>query len=532
MIRLSSELGKRVRDVINRFNNKFGFLDCSNNVSPNTLFTEDELDYIVDLTISKDDIKYLNYFKNLDSLEISLYPSINDMDFIYISNHFNNISNMSINSQNSLNKIDLKKFNNLKNISITNNDNLKDIDNINCCKELFKITLFNNRSLLNIDNIYDLINFNNNLGICELDITYFSDSVNYLKGINKSLNYFSKINWIEATGYRYKNYYTYDYNEINKLFRVCSDSISKYIFMGDGDIERFSIVYDWFVSSVRFLNGDNYIANDNVFKVLKSGYGSRLTYAKAFQFLLSVVGVDSDIVYSYGASDSLGINDGNVLAKLSGNSDYALLRVKIDGRHYYCDIAWDSMIKEQDFYDKLRLVLVSYDELKIRHNLINIDNVKSSSYSNNQIQDLIDFAEERINKVNEMFNTIEQYSVSINSLENKLIKLDEELADLKYEIDNLDEKDELYNNKLACLVKVKEENNKYENELKEFQNKRNDVIYDFKNQLLESYLDIPESFVFDDENREKYSEMIGKMNEYGILSNYVYRILMVLLNKI
>ena len=113
MIRLSSELGKRVRDVINRFNNKFGFLDCSNNVSPNTLFSEAELDYIVDLTISKDDIKYLNYFKNLDSLEISLYPSINDMDFIYISNHFNKISNMSINNQNSLNKIDLKKFNNL-----------------------------------------------------------------------------------------------------------------------------------------------------------------------------------------------------------------------------------------------------------------------------------------------------------------------------------------------------------------------------------------------------------------------------------
>ena len=521
MIKLSTELGKQVREKLNSINNKFGFIVNDVNLSPNTMFTEEELDYIVDLNISKNDIKYLGYFKNLECLDISLSPSIDNNDFVYISNRYNYINGLSISNQCDLTKIDLKNFKDMVNLIVKGNDNLTNVENINLCKKLYRVSMYNNKSLLNMNSIYDLLNFNENIKICELDISYYVDSINYLKNIGKPLSLFSNINWIEATGFRYKNYMLYSSNEVSDLFKLVSDIISRYVLISDGSVEKFGIAYEWFVSNIRFLNGENYINDDNIMKVFRTGYGSRLTYAKAFQFLLSVVGIDSDMIYSVGALDNIGVSNGVVLANLSGSSDYALLRVKIDGRLYYCDVAWDSLVKDQDFYENLRLVLVSLDELKIRHQIVSeLHEGKSSSYSAADTENLIVFAQDRIKSVNDMISDIEKDKKNMNDIEYQLISIDDEIDVLNKRIANMS------NDDLLSQLKDKENQRKeLIDQLEDYNNKRLETILSYKNNIISNYLDIPVAVNLSKKEINSAKEVIGKLNEYGFLSNYVYRLI-------
>ena len=518
MIRITSELGKQIREKLNNINNKFGFLDTSSNLNPNTMFTEDELDYIVDLAISKNDIKYLGYFKNLECLDISLSPSIDNNDFVYISNRYNNIIGLSISNQNELTKIDLTNFKDLVNLIVKDNDNLSYVDNINFCKKLYRISMYNNKSLFNMNNIYDLLNFNDNIKICELDISYFVDSISYFRKINKPLKNFNLINWIEATGFRYKNYMLYSNEEVYSLFKMVSDIISKYIYFNDGNVEKFGVCYQWFVNNFRFLNGDNYINDDNILKVFRTGYGSRLTYAKAFQFLLSVVGIDSDMIYSVGALENIGVNNGVVLASLNGSSDYALLRVKIDGRHYYCDIAWDSLVKDQDFYENLRLVLVSLDELKIRHQIVSeLHEGKSSTYHSNDTENLIVFAQDRIDSVNNMILDIEKDKEKLNDIEYKLVRIDDDL----YELNHLDKEDLDIASKIDS---INGEKNELESNMTKLNEKRKKKIIKYKNDFLGNYLGLAENNISKKELNDRM-KLLNNLNNYGFISSYIYKLI-------
>lgn len=530
MIRISSDLGKQVRSQLNSLRTKFDLSTNDQYLDSDVCFTEEELSYIVEISIGKNDIKYLNYFKNIEYLEISLYPSIDDNDLIYIFNRFKNIKSISIANQTDLRKIDFTKVNDLNEIIIINNDNLTYVINMNNCKNLKRVSLFNNKSLFEFNSIFEYVLRNESLSSVEIDISYFVDCISYLRKINKPVSLFNKIDWVEATGLRNKNYYKYTHNEVFNIFKIVNDSLSKYIYAEDGNTEKFGIAYQWFINNFRFFNTDVNMVDDNVGKVFTFGYGSRLTFAKAFQFLLSVVGIDSDMVYSIGALDTIGYSDGKQLYSLSGNTDYALLRVKIDGRNYYCDIAWNSMIKEQSFYDNLRLVLVSLDELKIRHQIVgNETDKKSSSYSSKGIEELLLFSSDRIEKVDKMLFDIEQYRTDMNKVEFNLNNTDKEINDLKIEIDKLDIDSVEYKNSFDKLIKLEDKIIDLENELNDYNQKRYEVIKSYKNDIISGYLGLASN------SKININELIGKLDniyDYGFISSYIYKLVISVLKEV
>lgn len=530
MIRISSDLGKQVRSQLNSIKDKFELSTNEKYVDSDIYFTEEELSYIVEISIGKNDIKYLNYFKNIEYLEISLYPSIDDNDLIYIFNRFKNIKSISIANQNNLKKIDFTRVNQLTDIIIINNDNLTNVINMNNCKNLKRVSLFNNRSLSEFNSIFDYVFRNDNLSSIEIDISYFVDSINYLRKINKPVSSFNKIDWIEAIGLRNKNYYKYTHNEIYNVFKIVNDSLSKYVFAEDGNIEKFGIAYQWFINNFRFFNTDINMIDDNVGKVFTFGYGSRLTFAKAFQFLLSIVGIDSDIVYSIGALDTIGYNDGKQLYSLSGNTDYALLRVKIDNRNYYCDIAWNSIIKDQSFYDNLRLVLVSLEELKIRHQIVgaNVDK-KSASYNNRNTEELLLFASDRINKIDNMLFDIEQYKTDMNKIEFNLNNNDKEISSLKSNIDKLDINSDEYKKSFDNLIMLEDKMIDIENELNDLCQKRYNIIKSYKKDILSGYLGLVS---VDHSNVNELVSKIDNLLEYGYISNYIYKLIITALKEV
>ena len=115
---------------------------------------------------------------------------------------------------------------------------------------------------------------------------------------------------------------------------------------------KFGVLYSWMINNMKFVNeddpeGENLNLISNVNKVFSYSRGGRLSMAKAFQMLLSFVGIKSSVVYSVGATDVIGYFNGEKVCSLLGESDYAVLRVTLDEKDYDCDIAWDALINFQ-----------------------------------------------------------------------------------------------------------------------------------------------------------------------------------------
>jgi len=202
-----------------------------------------------------------------------------------------------------------------------------------------------------------------------------------------------RFTWVESVGLRKYIIHEYTTDEIKSLIQNVTAIVSKYVYVDDGDIERFGILYKWMTSNIEFVNEDdpkneNVETVSNMYKVFNYRKGGRLSFAKAFQLLLSFAGVKSSVVYSLGALESIGYYNGQKVYSLLGTSDYALLRVSIDERYYYCDIAWDSFVSDYKYFDQLRLFLVSKNELKLRHKFVGEGNIeKSYSYHGDDSDD-------------------------------------------------------------------------------------------------------------------------------------------------
>lgn len=118
MIKLSKTLGSYLC-------NKYFILD-----KDRCEFDEDELDRVKEISISKNNIDELKYFKNLDTLNIELFPSISDIDLNRIAIICPNIERLKIKEQNALFHIDVSYFNNLKELYVGHNDNLVQLSGV------------------------------------------------------------------------------------------------------------------------------------------------------------------------------------------------------------------------------------------------------------------------------------------------------------------------------------------------------------------------------------------------------------------
>lgn len=486
------------------------------NISGN-LFSNEQLNQVRELSIVKSDIHYLGLFSNLESLKISSFPSITSDDLNKIAELCPNIKKLYISEQSALIDISLKNYTNLNDISIISCVNLKSVYNLNELTSLVRLVLYDNKSYENYDYIFECILNNENCYV-ELDIEQYFPLSNYLLKNRLNNKIIEKVCWVEYLGLRKKTYYRYDIDEINKIRDIILKISSKYIFKSDGDMEKFGILYRWMIKNVSFINEDE---NDilfskylnNVYDVFSTFYGGRLSYAKAFQVMLSAVGIKSTIVYSLGALDDIGKYDGEQMYSLVGLSDYALLRVFLNSRYYYLDVAWDSLVYKYNYYDSLRLFLVSKEELMLRHKLVGEGNIaKTHSYHGDDSDDLNIFAEDRIQYVDSLLNKIKMYDANIDGL---LMNI----SFYKKELDGLKKGNDYTFNK-----KITELNCELESQEKELSNYRfikNNIIRKYVNDIRFHYLN----------GNERNASLIN-LNEtrnYSLISAEMYELLKIVL---
>lgn len=456
----------------------------------NSEFSEAELNTVNSLRLSKRDLPYLDYFPNLEEIELDLFPSVNDDDIIFIGQKFPNLKSLKIKEQNSLFLLNLSLFNNLEELCIIHNDNLLDIVGL---EKVNKFTFYDNKDHENIKQLVDYLLINKD-SLVVLDIVYYVNIVNILYEMNEDVSLLKSFTWIESIGLR--KYLNYEYNniEIESLMKHISYIASKYVYSDDSDIMKFCVLYNWVLKNMKFVNEDdpqneNLSLISDVNKVFSYGRGGRLSLAKAFQMLLGFVGIKSSVVYSLGATDVIGMYNGEKVCSLLGESDYAVLRVTLDGKYYYCDIAWDTLINFHGFFDKLRFFLFSKEELKSRHKFVGEGNIINSySYHGDDCDDLMKKAVDRVKEVDETFDDIERLKPEITGMELNLALLKLNINDIKLELDSLDMNSEAYKKKFLELTDIEEQIDTISNDLIRLENNRDGIVKSYSNLLLDRYL--------------------------------------------
>lgn len=484
-------------------------------------FTEEELSSVKKISISKNDIDKLKYFKNLEELDLDSFPSIGDSDIEKIASYCPNIKILKIEEQNAILKLNVKYFNKLEELCVIHNDNLYKIEGLN---KIIKFIFYDNKEYEDIKVLNDLILYNKDC-IYKIDIIYYVDIVRSLVELGEDLNLLSDIVWIESLGVRNFSITEYSYLEVKELYTILSDIVYKYTYLTDGVSEKFGILYQWMLNNISFINEDenSYENRDNfnnVNKVFSYMMGGRLSYAKAFQLLLDVAGVDAKIVYSMGADESIGYYDGEKVYSLLGNSDYALLRVNLEGKNYYCDIAWDSLIKEFIFADSLRMFLVSKDELKRRQKYVGEGNVvKSYSYHGDDADDLIMFSKYRVTEVDEIFEEISKNDSLLVGAELNYAFTEDKINKEKKMLGEYKENSSEYKDIEFSISSSEELLKMYKKDINKYEDSNKEIFSKYKDFFMDKYYGIEE-----DQNIDK------RLLSYRI-SEYVYDVLKEYLNE-
>jgi len=481
---------------------------------------DSELKNLKYLNMYKSDLKFVEYFTNLEMIEISGFPSITNEDLDKIFKCLPNLKKLIIKEQNELTSINFKKANSLIDLRIISNDNLVEINGLNNLARLKSFTFYDNQHIKNKQQIVDYIMSHNGKIRYSLDVNYYRDIQFNCYENNKM---FETVEWVEYCGLRKHTYYAYDSEEMKKLASLVNKIICKYIYKNDSDMEKFVILYSWMINNIDFVNEDIlFFRNDigklkgiyNTFKYLKGG---RLSYAKAFQFLLEFAGIKSDIIYSLGGSDSIGIYNGQEVHSLLGANDYALLKVYINNKTYYCDVAWDSSCLDDDCYNELRLFLMDKEELLLRHRIVGEVNVNdASSIPSDDADDLLMYAKDRIKDVDRMISKLCQYDREIDRMNNNISFLEEELKDLRLS-DTSEFDDELIEDEHLLMDQTDVYN--------EFKDKRYKMLKDYRNILCRKYLGLNN---IDDLGLAEIHNIINNLLgllDYNLYSNDMYKLL-------
>lgn len=514
MLKINGSLASKLNKILNKPKDNF-------------LFSEDELSKIKKISLSKNELNYLDYFKNVQILELDSFPSVTNEDIEEIASVLTKLKGLKIKEQNALFILDLNPLQQLEELCLIHNDNLVDVVGLDKIK---RFTFYDNKDFDDIEQIVDFL-INNQKSTITLDVSYYIDIVNILFERNVEPSMLNRITWVESAGLR--KYYTYEYTnaELDSMLKIVSTVVSKYIYATDGDIEKFGVLYNWMINNIRFVNEDdpkfeNINLVNNVNKVFNYGKGGRLSFAKAFQILLSFAGIKSSVVYSLGAIDDIGVFNGEKIYSLLGESDYAVLRVTLDGRYYYCDVAWDSLVFEHDFYDKLRLFLFSKNELKIRHKFVGEANIiNTHSYRGDDSDDLLIFANARLKEVNETFDDIERLKPDIDGIGLNIAINKSSIREIKNELDSLDSNSREYKEKVEEIEELEKQIDADEAELLRLENARKGIIANYSKVLLNRYINEH------DANVNALLELITKKEQVKLISNYMYNMLKICIKE-
>lgn len=488
----------------------------------NTIFSDFELSSIKKISLSKKDMDYIKYLTGVEVLELDSFPSVTNDDISLIASTLTKLKGLKIKEQNALFDLDLTPLQHLEELCLIHNDNLVNIAGLD---KIRRFTFYDNKDFEDIKQIVDFLLKNQNSTIT-LDVSYYIDIVNILFERNVETSVLNRFVWVESIGLR--KYHTYEYTnaEIDSMLKMISSIVSKYVYATDGDIEKFGVLYNWMINNIKFVNEDdpkleNVNLVRNVNSVFNFGKGGRLSYAKAFQMLLSFAGIKSSVVYSLGAIDDIGTYNGEKIYSLLGESDYAVLRVTLDGRDYYCDVAWDALMLEHGYYDKLRLFLFSKNELKIRHNFVGEANITNThSYRGDDSDDLIVFANERLREVRDTFEDIERLKPEIDGMGLNIAISKSRIREIKSDLDNIDNQGVDYDYKIAEINKLEEQIDLDEADLIRLENARKSIIFNYSKILVNRYLDCYKNLEY-----KELMAVLEKKEEIRLLSNYMYKLL-------
>ena len=509
MKKIVGPLSKQLNDILKKDMN-------------NTEFLEEELETILSLRLSKRDLPYLDYFKELEELELDSFPSINNEDILFIGQKMPNLRSLKIKEQNALFLLNLSLFKNLEELCLIHNDNLLDIVGI---EKIKRFTFYDNKDYANIRQIVDLLLANED-AIVTLDITYYVNIVNILYDLKIDVSLLDRFTWIESIGLRKYNTYEYSNSEIDSLLKHVSYIASRYVYSTDNDLMKFCVLYTWVINNMKFVNeddpeGENLSLISNVNKVFSYGRGGRLSLAKAFQMLLTFVGIKSSVVYSMGATDVIGYFNGEKVCSLLGESDYAVLRVTLDNKDYYCDIAWDTLINFHGFFDQLRFFLFSKNELKTRHKFVGEGNIENTySYHGDDCDELIKSAKERIKEVDEIFEDIERLKPDITGKELNIAILKLKINDIKNELDKLEINSEDYKKKMLELTDLEDQIDSISTELVRLENNREGIIRSYSNLLLDRYMNKEKNL-----SKQEILDILEKKERILLISEYIAELL-------
>ncbi len=515
MIELTSSLSRKVNKILGK--------DFNDNQ-----FTIEELNSVNRISLSRLELEYIDYFKGVILLELDSFPSINNEDIKVIASKLPNLRGLKIKEQNALFDLDLEPIQYLEELCLIHNDNLI---NINGLDKIRRFTFYDNKDFNDIKLVVDFL-INNKESTITLDITYYVDIVNILYKLNIDDNLLDRITWVESSGLR--KYYNYEYTnaEITDMLKNLSSIVSKYIYSSDSDIQRFGILYYWIINNIKFVNeddpnGENVSLVKNINKVLNYQKGGRLSFAKAFQMVLSFAGIKSSVVYSLGAIDDIGIANGEKIYSLLGESDYAVLRVTLDNRDYYCDIAWDSVINENNLYDKLRLFLFSKEELKRRHKFIGEANIENTySYHGDDCDDLLLLASKRIKEVDSLFETIEKLKPQIDSKELNIAIKKYKVKEIKSRLNEIEINSQEYKDFVNEMIDLEETIDSEDIELIKLNKDREGIVKSFGKDIIDRYLSN-----FSLVEKGELLRILAKRLDMRLISQYMYDILVICLKE-
>lgn len=514
MIQIKGSLASKLNTILGK--------DTSNEI-----FSDFELSTIKKISLSKKEFDYLERFENVEILELDAFPSITNDDVDLIASKLKKLKGLKIKEQNALFQLDLTNLQFLEELCLIHNDNLTEIVGLD---KIRRFTFYDNKDFNDLEMIVDFL-MNNQNSTITLDVSYYIDIVMILYKRDIDSSVLKRFSWVESAGLR--RYHTYEYtnDELDSMLQLVSSIVSKHVYATDGDIEKFGVLYNWMINNIKFVNEDdpkleNVNLVSNVNKVFNYGKGGRLSYAKAFQILLSFAGIKSSVVYSLGAIDDIGMFNGQKIYSLLGESDYAVLRVTLDGRDYYCDAAWDALVLEYGHYDQLRLFLFSKNELKIRHKFIGEANIKNThSYRGDDCDDLIVFANDRIKEVNELFDDIERLKPDIDGVGLNIAINKSRIREIKSDLENLEPKSKEYNEYVIELDALEESIDADEAELIRLENARKNIVLNYSKVLLQRYIgDI------EDDSKDLLKNLEGLV-DIRLLSIYMYNLLKICIKE-
>lgn len=472
-----------------------------------------EKDYslITRLSVKQNEIKYLNLFPNLDRVTLRSFPSVTDEDLKLLNDMVPNLKSLTIFEQSAIFHINLSIFPRLEEVFILHNENLVTVTGLD---RLRIVQLIDNRNFISFNELFKCIL---KRGYIVLDISYYFRLLRecYINQHNVDLT--NRVHWLECSGLRSYKIYDYKKYELEELAHMFNEVASLYLFNGDSELIKFTALYRWYIEHITFENveeKDN--SNNSSYYVFNYGIGSRLSYAKAFQLLLSYIGIESSVVYSLGALEPIGEFNGKKAYSLFGSSDYALLRVRLDNSIYYSDIAWDAYVYSLNEFDDLKAYLLSKEEMKLRHKMIGEGNIEvSCSYHGDDADETIDKIDRRLNDILIFQKDIE---MATSAIDGKAVSIEfdqEEIARLTESLESIDHGSTEYQQIQDEIVSLAVEINELSLKIVELKKEKKKVVERYQDFLINNYftIDIDERF------------------KYGYISKYIYGLLCMLVKK-